>query len=135
MKTRRQIFSIVFALLLPALVLADPPPDFEARLELYRNGKLSGETLFRLVSKNGHWSMFSETKGTKGVASWIGLQESSSSEGDWQEGDPRPLRYERNVRAIKSMRWTAEFDWDRGEVRTVYPDGESLLALQPNVLD
>jgi hypothetical protein len=79
--------------------------------------------------------MLSETEGTKGLASWIGLRESSSVEGDWHEGGPRPLNYERNVKAIKTMQWSAEFDWQAGEVRTEYPDGESVLQLEPGVLD
>lgn len=126
---------LALCLLLPLTALADRPADFEARLELYRNGKLNGETLFRLETVEGHWVMHSSTQGTKGVASWIGLKEQSTGEGDWHGGLPRPLRYERNVKAIITMEWSAEFDWDNEVVHTVYPDGESTLELEPGVVD
>ena len=137
MMTRKPRLPMLLAcaLLLPALGLADRPVDFETRLELHRNGKLAGETLFKLETKDGHWVMTSQTKSTKGVTSWIGLRESSTGEGDWQDGHPRPLRYDRNVKAILTMKWTADFDWENGVVRTVYPDGESTLELEPGVVD
>ena len=130
--------SLVFLtilLLLPALCCAGPLADFEAKLELYRNDKLHGEMVFKLTTGDKHWTMHSSTEGTRGVASWLGLKESSTGEGDWFEGEARPLRYERNVRIIKKMHWSAEFDWDNGVVHTVYPDGESTLQLKPGVVD
>jgi len=114
---------------------AGQPADFEARLEVYRNGKLFGEMQFRLATDGGHWTMHNKMEGTRGVASWIGLEESSISEGDWHEGHPRPLRFERTVRAIKKMRWSATFDWPNATAHTVYPDGESTVPLEPGVLD
>lgn len=126
---------LILWLSLPPVCLAGPPADFEARLELHRNGKLSGETQFKLETQDGRWIMHSETRGTKGVLSWIGLRENSTGEGDWQDGQPRPLRYQRQVKAVISMTWTAEFDWEDRVVRTVYPDGESTLDLEPGVVD
>jgi len=109
--------------------------DFETRLELYRNDKLHGEMVFKLTTSNDRWTMQSSTEGTKGVASWLGLRESSVGEGDWYEGEARPLHYERNVRVIKKMHWSADFDWEHGVVHTVYPDGESTLQLTPGMVD
>ena len=122
-------------LLLPPLCAADRPSDFEALLALDRNGKPSGETQFKLETRDGHWFMSSETRGTKGMASWIGLRENSTGEGDWYKGQPRPLHYERKVKAILTMEWFAEFDWENGVVHTVYPDGESTLELESGVVD
>ncbi|HET6592795.1 MAG TPA: DUF3108 domain-containing protein [Xanthomonadales bacterium] len=135
MMTRSKLTAILLAFLLPLPCLADQPADFEARLELYRNGKLSGETLFRLETVDGRWTMHSSTEGTKGMASWIGLKENSTGEGDWHAGKARPLRYERNVKAIVTREWSAEFDWDNEVVHTVYPDGASTLELEPGVVD
>ena len=137
MKTSRIIHPLLLALWLvpPPLCLADQPADFEALLALHRNGKLNGETRFKLETRDGRWVMSSETKGTKGMASWIGLRENSSGEGDWYKGQPRPLRYERRVKAILTMEWFAEFDWENGVVNTVYPDGESTLELETGVVD
>jgi len=119
----------------PLLCSAGQPADFEAHLELYRNGKLTGEMQFRLTTDGGRWTMHNKTEGTRGLASWIGLEESSTSEGDWYLDQPRPLRFERTVRAIKKMHWSATFDWPNASVHTVYPDGESTVALEPGVLD
>jgi hypothetical protein len=137
MQIHRTTFAILLSwgLLLPSLGLADRPADFETRLELHRNGKLAGETTFKLDTRDGRWVMASETKSTKGLTSWIGLRENSTGEGDWHEGRARPLRYDRNVKAIMTMKWSAEFDWTNGVVRTVYPDGESTLELEPGVVD
>jgi len=132
-----------FTLLIVFILLsASPVPglsaelaDFETRLELYRNDKLHGEMVFKLTTTDDRWIMESSTEGTKGLASWLGLKESSVGEGDWYEGEARPLRYERNVRVIKKMHWSADFDWDSGVVHTVYPDGESTLPLTPGMVD
>jgi hypothetical protein len=132
----RHIPAIFLALWLPsAACFADRPADFEARLELYRKGKLSGETVFKLETVDGNWVMHSSTEGTRGMASWIGLKENSTGEGDWHAGQPRPLRYERNVKAVITREWSAEFDWDNNVVHTVYPDGSSTLELEPGVVD
>lgn len=137
MMTRSKLTAILlaFPVLLPLPCLADRPADFEARLELYRNGKLNGETVFKLETADGRWIMHSATQGTKGMASWIGLKENSTGEGDWHAGTARPLRYERNVKAIVTREWSAEFDWDNEVVHTVYPDGASTLELEPGVVD
>lgn len=114
---------------------AQAPAAFEARLELLRNGKIMGESAFTLTSADGRWRMESNTRGTKGLARFIGLEEASFSEGDWAEGRARPLRFERKVDAIKTLQWSAEFDWEAAIVRSVHPDGESSLELQPGVVD
>lgn len=104
-------------------------------MEMFRNGKLAGETTFTFTSLNGQWEMRSQTLGTKGMAKFIGLQEHSFSHGDWTGDVPRPLNFERNVKAVKKFRWAAEFDWTVGEVHSVYPDGESTLKVEPGVID
>ncbi|MEJ2401978.1 MAG: DUF3108 domain-containing protein [Xanthomonadales bacterium] len=109
--------------------------DFEARLELYRNDTLTGEMSFRLASDARGWTMSTETQGTHGLARFLGLREHSVGEGDWVGEAPRPLRYERTVKAVRTLRWTADFDWTDGVVETVWPDGEATLELEPGVLD
>jgi hypothetical protein len=114
---------------------ASRPADFQARLELSRNGKPFGEATFRLTTEDDRWNMASETRGTRGLARFLGLKEHSRSEGIWVEGAPRPTQYEREVQAVLTMHWSAEFDWASGEVHSVYPDGEATLALEPGTLD
>ena len=114
---------------------AQQPADFEAKLELYRNGKLTGEMTFQLESDDQGWVMASETKGVRGLAKFLGLHEQSTGEGDWFDGAARPLRYQREVSLIKTLEWHADFDWEHDVATTVYPDGESTLSLTPDVLD
>ena len=123
-------------MLLAAPVLAaTPPPEFEAKLELLRNGKPVGETTFRFSIEGERWIMASSTVGTAGIARLLGLDEDSTSRGDWHDGNARPLSFDRRVKAIKTWRWSAEFDWSQGLVRSVHPDGESELPLEPGVVD
>jgi len=104
-------------------------------MELFRNGKLAGETTFTFASANGEWRMQSQTRGTKGLAGVMGVEENSFSRGDWNDDLPRPLAFERNVKAIKTFRWAANFDWVHDVVHSIYPDGESTIALEPGVVD
>lgn len=128
-------WQLVGLLLLAAPALAAAPTAFEAELELLRNGKAVGRTKLSFSVENERWTMASNTVGTAGLARLIGLNEDSTSRGDWAGDDARPLSFDRNVKAIKTMRWNAAFDWTNGVVRSVYPDGESELPLEPGVLD
>jgi hypothetical protein len=136
-KTSNTIARIFLAaiLSLPAIVTAADRPGFKVSMELFRNGKLMGETTFTFSSGDSQWRMQSQTLGTKGLARIMGVEESSFSRGDWHDNLPRPLEFERNVKAIKTFRWAANFDWARGEVHSIYPDGESTLAITPGVVD
>lgn len=135
-RTGPNLFGLILVLALSASpCAAQTPSAFEARLELLRNGKVMGESVFTLTSENGTWRMESQTRGTKGLARFIGLEEASFSEGDLPDGLARPLRFERTVDAIKTLRWSAEFDWAAAVVRSVHPDGESTLELLPGVVD
>ena len=127
--------SLVAAMLLPATGMAANPLDFRVTMDMLRNGKLMAETTFTFTSRDGQWTMQSESRGIKGLARLVGLEEHSISHGDWQDNEPRPLNFERNVKAIKKMRWSAEFDWPQSEIRSIYPDGESTLQLEPGVVD
>lgn len=136
LRTRSIAACLALILLLSAApCAAQTPPAFEARLELLRNGKEMGESVFTFQTSDGQWRMESQVRGTRGLARFIGLTESSVSEGDWIDGAARPLHFERSVKAVKTFEWSAEFDWQEGIVRTVYPDGESSLELQPGVVD
>ena len=136
LRIRSVTASLALILLLSAAPCpAQAPPAFEARLELLRNGKELGESVFTFEASDGRWRMESRIRGTRGLARFIGLQESSVSEGDWLDGAARPLQFERSVKAVKTFEWSAEFDWQEGVVRSVYPDGESSLELQPGVVE
>lgn len=115
---------------------AEPPVPFEATLELLRNGKLIGESRFSLSVTGGDWVMRTESRGTRGLAKFLGVEESSESRGGWQHGAPRPVSFRQTVEvAIKTMETRADFDWDAGTVRSVHEDGEDTFPLQPGLLD
>ena len=116
-----------------SLCWAQRPSDFEARLELSRNGKVIGETTFQFASRDDRWTMHSRTNGR--VYKLVRFTEDSYGEGEWQGDRPRPSRYEREVRAVISRRWEVDFDWDEGVAHSIHPDGESTLDLSPGVLD
>jgi hypothetical protein len=122
-------------LVAPALAWAKQPQDFEATMEVYRNGKLMGESTISMTTQGDQWTMRSHTRGTKGIARIVGLDEQSWSKGDWDNGSARSLSFERNVKAIKKMHWNAQFDWDAGTVSSVYPDGEFTMELKKNTVD
>jgi hypothetical protein len=130
-------FFLAAMLSLPAIGMgmAVDQTGFKVTMELFRNGKLAGETTFTFTSDDDEWFMQSQTLGTKGLAGVLGVQENSFSRGDWKDGLPRPLAFERNVKAIKTFRWAANFDWARGDVHSIYPDGESTIAIKPGVID
>lgn len=119
----------------PMLASGQPPEHMNARLDLVRNGKMIGETTFVIRSDGEQWRMESSSRGTKGLARFIGLDESSFSEGDWHGDEARPVRFERELSAIKSYRWSATFDWEAGTVHSVHPDGENDLPLEAGVVD
>lgn len=115
---------------------AELPAEFDATYTLYRNGKLMGETRIRLDSDAGQWMMISESKGTKGMARFLGFQEQTTSQGQWLDGEPRPDSFEQHIdMAFKKRTARADFDWAQGTVKSVYEDGEAELELVPGLLD
>ena len=90
-------FRLLFLAGLVALVgfplpqaMAQTLVPFEARAELYRNGKLMGETRFTFESDGERWTLTSDTKGTKGLAKFLGISENFVSKGRWVDGQARP---------------------------------------------
>lgn len=115
---------------------AEPPVPFAATLELLRNGKLIGESRFSLSVTDGNWVMRTESRGTRGLAKFLGVEESSESRGSWEDGAPRPESFRQTVEvAIKTIETRADFDWDAGTVRSVHEDGENTFPLEPGLLD
>jgi hypothetical protein len=114
----------------------EPPVPFDARFEFLRNGKLVGESRFVFSVDGAQWRMTTDTRGTRGLARFLGLEESSESTGLWEDGAPVPQRFFQSVEvSFKTIETLAEFDWEAGKVRSVHDDGEDLLDLEPGVLD
>lgn len=112
------------------------PLPFEADYEVYRNGKLIGETTISFAVAGDQWTMRSDTEGTKGIARFLRLKEWSLGEGEWIDGAPRPDNFRQEVKvAIKTITTAADFDWQAGTVLSVHKDGEHTLEVVPGLLD
>lgn len=119
-----------------ASVQASDPVPFQAEFELHRNGKLMGESRIDLEVEPEQWALSSHSRGTKGLARVVGFEEMTRSQGDWQDGLPRPHRFEQDVSvAIKKIHSEALFNWHEGKVATQYDDGEAELDIESGTLD
>ena len=95
-----------------------------------------GETRFTFESDGERWTLTSDTKGTKGLAKFLGISENFVSKGRWVDGQARPDGFDQNVKiSIKKIHNQATFDWEAGQVTSVHEDGTSLLPLEPGVQD
>ncbi len=136
MTTRLAPLAGLATLIFSCAAVAGPVTPFEATFEFLRNDKAIGESRVALTLEDGAWTMTSATRGTRGLAKLLGLEESSLSRGDWQDGGPRPHHFEQTVEvSFKTIHTRAEFDWQAGTVHSVHEDGEDTLALTPGVLD
>jgi len=115
---------------------AELPEPFTAEFEFLRNGKAIGEANFAFTVDGDRYLMRSAMEGTKGVASFLGVEERSESEGLWADGQPRPERFEQTVKvSFKTILTRAVFDWAEQLVLSEHKDGETTLPLSPGVLD
>lgn len=131
-----RLAALALALPLASALAADLPASFEAEYELYRNGKQVGETRVRFSAAEERWTLESESEGTRGLARMLGLEERSRSEGRWQDGEPRPERFEQQVKAaLKDRHTTADFNWNKGQVLSTHHEGETRLDLPEGAVD
>ena len=111
----------VFALFLlaacagSALAQADTAQmgPFNADYQVLRNGKELGHaTLSLRALENDTWEFTSQTHGTAGMASLLGLDIVEKSTFRWNAGKPQGLRYTYAQKAaIKSRSTSIDFDW------------------------
>ena len=90
-----------------------PLQPFQADYQVLRNGKELGHaTLTLRQAGNGNWEFSSQTKGTKGMASMLGLDVLEKSTFRWRDGLPEGLQYRYSQQAaIKSRERSTDFDW------------------------
>ena len=117
--------AFIPSLLLVGAALAAPATDvpvgpFQADYEVLRNGKELGRaTLTLRAAGDGTWEFSSQTKGTKGMASLLGVDVTEKSTFRWREGQPEGLRYMYSQEAaIKSRQRSTEFDWQTHEAQS-----------------
>jgi len=138
----RWIAFFLNTLLLGAAVAAPatdaaPVAPFHADYEVLRNGKELGHaTLTLRAAEHGTWEFSSQTKGTKGMASLLGVDVVEKSTFRWNEGQPEGLHYLYSQEAaIKSRQRSTEFDWQTHEAQSREGDKVWTAPLQVSAMD
>jgi len=122
-----------------AAAAAAPAPlaPFQADYVVLRNGKELGHaTLTLREAQGGTWEFSNETRGTKGMASMLGLDIVEKSTFRWRDGLPEGLqyRYEQHA-AIKSRKRSADFDWNAREARNSDGKNDWVAPLERSAMD
>lgn len=126
------------ALLLPALVLAAPPPaPFSADYEVRQDGKPLGTgqiTLRRLP--DGRWEMTTRSEATAGVFAVAGVRRREVSVIDWRGDRPRTLAYDMQQEAAwNKRRETLAVDPQARTARVTYKGQATDLPWREDLLD
>lgn len=97
-----------------------PIQPFQADYEVLRNGKELGRATLKLrPAGDGTWEFSSQTKGTKGMASLLGVDVVEKSTFRWRDGQPEGLHYSYSQEAaVKSRQRSTEFDWQTHEAQS-----------------
>jgi hypothetical protein len=118
---------------------AESPPlqPFQADYQVLRNGKELGHaTLTLREAGNGSWEFSSQTKGTKGMASMLGLDVVEKSTFRWRDGLPEGLQYRYSQQAaIKSRERSTDFDWSTRQAVSHDGGNTSTASLQGTAMD
>ena len=143
MRMRWTAFFLNTLLLGTAAVAAAPATDavpvapFHADYEVLRNGKELGVASLTLrAADHGTWEFSSQTKGTKGMASLLGVDVVEKSTFRWNAGQPEGLHYLYSQEAaIKSRQRSTEFDWQTHEAQSREGDKVWTAPLQVSAMD
>lgn len=97
-----------------------PVAPFQADYEVLRNGKELGRATLTLRSAgDGTWEFSNQTRGTKGMASLLGVDVVEKSTFRWHDGQPEGLHYSYSQdAALKSRQRSTEFDWQAHEAQS-----------------
>ena len=89
-----------------------PLQPFQADYQVTRNGKELGHATLTLHDNgNGSWEFSNQTKGTKGMASMLGLDIVEKSTFRWRDDLPEGLQYRYSQQAaIKSKERSTDLD-------------------------
>jgi len=114
-----------------------PVKPFQADYEVLRNGKELGRaTLALRPLGDGTWEFSNRTKGTKGMASLLGVDVVEKSTFRWRDGQPEGLHYEYSQEAaIKSRQRRTDFDWQSGNAQSSDGKNTYTAKLEPGAMD
>lgn len=137
--TRSTLFPLAAVVLSAATALpaaAVPLQPFEARYEVWLDGKRRGESTMRLAQlPDGSWEHRVDAAGTSGLAALAGAGAQQSSRFVLTDGLPRLIEASSASEAVMRKRHVRTvFDWDRGVARwegDVKPDQTGPVALEP----
>jgi len=109
---------------------------FEARYEVWRNGKLAGEARLALLSLGSRHELTTRTRGTRGLAALAHLEIDERSVFVWRDGAPELMESSYDQRAA----WTSRkrsLRVDRASNTIASYDGKRLhtLAFAPHTID
>jgi hypothetical protein len=139
MHLRHALASFLLCICAAGAAHADTAPlgPFNADYQVLRNGKELGHaTLSLRALENDTWEFSSQTRGTAGMASLLGLDIVEKSTFRWNAGKPQGLHYSYAQKAaIKSRDTTIEFDWP-AKSAVVRDNGKSIaIALDQPAMD
>lgn len=130
---RRLLLSLLA--LAPLAALAAPTP-FVAEYEVLRKGKPAGVAEVRLDRDGEQWQLRTETRGTAGMASMVGLEVSESSRFVLVDGQPEAREYRyRQKAAMRSRERSVEVDPAAGRVLSRDREREHAFDYRPGVID
>ncbi len=135
-RRRVLLVSMLFLTAASAFAADAPLQPFQADYQVLRNGKELGHATLQLRAvSDGDWEFSSQTHGTVGMASLLGLDVVEKSTFRWNAGKPQCLHYSYAQKAaIKSRNLGIECDWsgkvasthDNGKDRTVSLDAQAM---------
>lgn len=135
----RHVFTSLLLCVCVAIAHADTAPllAFNADYQVLRNGKELGHATLRLrAQENDTWEFSSQTRGTAGMASLLGLDIVEKSTFRWHEGQPQGLHYNYAQKAaIKSRDVTIDFDWQSKTANTNDNGRKADVALDAPAMD
>jgi hypothetical protein len=134
-----RLFGLVALAFAGAACAADSAPvqPFQADYQVTRNGKELGHATLTLRDNgNGSWEFSNQTKGTKGMASMLGLDIVEKSTFRWHDGLPEGLQYRYSQQAaIKSRERSTDFDWKAKQATSRDGNNSSTAPLQGPAMD
>ena len=130
------VFGILM-LLASFAALAAPLEPFEARYDVYRDGRLAGEARLALLKLEGNrWEWTTRTRGTRGLAALAGLEVDERTVFRWRGGEPELVESTYDQRAVMASRHRTQ-RVDRKSRTIASFDGKRLHTLEyaPNTID
>jgi len=113
-----------------------PVPPFEAGYAVTRAGIPVGEAVLQLEYQDAARYRMRSSLEMNQLASLVDARsEREEVEGEFVGGIPRPLRYRAQRTGSEARTVSMDFDWDRGNVTTVFDGKKSCLRLGPKTVD